>query len=121
MSATPSDAPRQLDVSEVGDWVARWEREGFSPVLLDVREPWETALARLDVPGTRAVDLPMMSVPQRLDALPADQPILALCHHGMRSLQVVAFLLRQGYPYTYNIAGGIDASSASVDPTVPRY
>ena len=121
MTATPSEAPRQLDVAAVAPQVARWVAEGFEPVLLGVREPWEVALARLAVPGTRAMDLPMMSVPGALATLPADQPILALCHHGMRSLQVVAFLLRQGYPYTYNIDGGIDAWSALVDPTVPRY
>ena len=121
MTATPSEAPRQLDVAAVAPQVARWVAEGFEPVLLDVREPWEVALARLAVPGTRAMDLPMMSVPGALATLPADQPILALCHHGMRSLQVVAFLLQHGYPHTYNIAGGIDAWSARVDPGVPRY
>ncbi|HET7794940.1 MAG TPA: rhodanese-like domain-containing protein, partial [Rhizobacter sp.] len=49
------------------------------------------------------------------------QPILGLCHHGVRSLQVVAFLARQGYEHVYNIAGGIDAWAHEVDASVPTY
>ncbi|MBC7994862.1 MAG: sulfurtransferase, partial [Rhizobacter sp.] len=46
---------------------------------------------------------------------------LGLCHHGVRSLQVVAFLERQGYEQVYNIAGGIDAWAREVDASVPLY
>ena len=70
---------------------ARAAPEGF--VLLDVREPWEVQTA----------------------------PVACICHHGARSAQVVAFLMHQGYADVYNLAGGIDAWSALVDPQVPRY
>ncbi|WP_088280680.1 rhodanese-like domain-containing protein [Ideonella sp. A 288] len=94
---------------------------GSRPVLLDVREPWELALARLDLPGTPTVHIPINDLPGRLDELDPAQPILALCHHGMRSMHCVAYLLQQGYADVYNVAGGIDAWSIQVDPSVPRY
>jgi rhodanese-related sulfurtransferase len=91
------------------------------PVILDVREPWEVQAASLAVPGVRTVCIPMREIPQRLGELDAAQPILGLCHHGMRSLQVVAFLEREGHADVYNIAGGIDAWSREVDASVPLY
>ena len=91
------------------------------PVLLDVREPWELALARLDLPGAETLNIPMRELPARLDELDRSRPILVLCHHGMRSLQSVAYLLQRGCAHAYNVAGGIDAWSLQVDPSVPRY
>ena len=90
-------------------------------LLLDVREPWEVATAALTIDGVTTACIPMNEVPQRLDELDPSQFIVCLCHHGMRSLQVVAFLSRQGYPTVYNLAGGIDAWSTQIDPAVPRY
>jgi rhodanese-related sulfurtransferase len=98
---------------------ARAAAEGF--VLLDVREPWELQTARITLPGTTALDIPMQSVPARLAEIPATQPVACICHHGARSAQVVAFLMQRGYTDVYNLAGGIDAWSALVDPRVPRY
>jgi len=90
-------------------------------VLLDVREGWEVQLARIALPGVQSLHIPMQTVPQRLDELAEVQPIVCICHHGMRSAQVVAFLQRQGHAQVYNLAGGVDAWSAQVDPAVPRY
>ncbi len=56
-----------------------------------------------------------------VDELDAARPVVCICHHGVRSAQVVAFLQRQGYPQVYNLAGGVDAWSTQVDPAVPRY
>lgn len=91
------------------------------PLLLDVREPWETALARITWPGAATLDIPMMQVPARLADIDRSRPVVCICHHGMRSAQVVAFLLQQGHPTVYNLEGGIDAWSREVDPAVPRY
>jgi rhodanese-related sulfurtransferase len=93
--------------------------EGF--VLLDVREPWEVQAAHIDLPGAQALHIPMHLIPLRLAEVPRTQPVACICHHGARSAQVVAFLLRQGYDDVYNLAGGIDAWSCQVDPAVPRY
>ena len=91
------------------------------PLLLDVREPWEVALAAIHIDGLPSLALPMNSVPQRCGELDPAQPVVCICHHGARSAQVVAFLERQGFEAVYNLAGGIDAWSVQVDPGVPRY
>lgn len=90
-------------------------------LLLDVREPWEIEVASLSLPGVPHKHIPLGHVPDRLDELDPSQSIVCICHHGVRSLQVVAFLKRQGFESVYNLAGGIDAWSAHVDPSVPRY
>ena len=90
-------------------------------VLLDVREPWELALARVELPELPLRHVPMHEIPGRLAELDPAQPVVCICHHGVRSAQVVAFLQRQGWAHAYNLDGGIDAWSALVDPAVPRY
>ena len=95
--------------------------QGENPLLLDVREPWEFALAAVRIDGLRTLHIPMNEVPGRLSELDAARPVVCICHHGMRSAQVVAFLERQGFEAAYNLAGGIDAWSEQVDTRVPRY
>jgi rhodanese-related sulfurtransferase len=108
---------RQVAVTDVDALLA----EQPSLLLLDVREPWEFALAAIRLPGASTLNLPMGQVPQRLAELNPAQPILCICHHGMRSAQVVAFLERAGFGSVYNLAGGVDAWSVRVDPALPRY
>jgi len=112
---------QQLRVDAVTELVRDCTARGQRPVLLDVREPWEIATARIVLDGAASVTIPMQQIPARLAEIERDQPILALCHHGMRSQQVALFLDRQGYPLVYNIAGGIDAWSRQIDPSVPVY
>jgi len=90
---------------------------GRSLVLLDVREPEELMLARL--PG--ALHIPMGEVPGRLHELDPDTEIVVVCHHGIRSASVAQFLAQRDFARVVNLAGGIDAWSAAVDPSVPRY
>lgn len=90
-------------------------------LLLDVREPWEVQLARIELPGIAALHIPMNDIPQRLDEIDALQPVVCICHHGVRSAQVVAFLQQRGCLRVYNLAGGIDAWSAQIDHAVPQY
>jgi rhodanese-related sulfurtransferase len=87
-------------------------------VLLDVREPWEVQLAAVKRPF---VAMPMQSIPARLSELPADGPIVCLCHHGMRSQQVASFLVQHGFEQVFNLQGGIDAWSQTVDASVASY
>jgi rhodanese-related sulfurtransferase len=94
---------------------------GAAPLLLDVREAWEVALAAIRIDGVAARHIPMNSIAQALAELDPALPVICICHHGMRSAQVAAFLERQGFATVYNLAGGIDAWSAQIDPAVPRY
>ena len=92
---------------------------GTAPVLLDVRQPEEVAIAAL--PG--ALHVPMGDVPSRLTDLDAhaEEEVVVYCHHGMRSASVQRFLLQNGFVNVRNLVGGIDAYSCDVDPTIPRY
>ena len=90
-------------------------------LLLDVREPWEVALAAIRLAGTASLDIPMNQLPARLNALNPQQSIVCICHHGMRSAQVVAFLAQHGFDTVYNLSGGIAAWSQHVDANVPTY
>ena len=87
------------------------------PHLLDVREPWEFQLAHIE--GSRLC--PMQTIPNEVDRLDRTHPTVVICHHGMRSLQVVAFLERQGFENLHNLQGGIDAWARHVDPAVALY
>lgn len=88
--------------------------------LIDVREPHEYQIARID--GAQLI--PMHTVPQRLAELEAaadDSMLIVYCHHGVRSLSVVDWLRRQGVEQCASLIGGIDLWSRQIDPQVPRY
>jgi rhodanese-related sulfurtransferase len=87
------------------------------PLLLDVREPDEHAFARL--PGSRLI--PLNEIPARLAELDPAAPMVAYCHHGVRSLHAVRWLRAQGFTQAQSLAGGIDAWSTRIDPALPRY
>ncbi len=88
------------------------------PLLLDVREPWEFKTASLP----ESILMPMGEVSSRAhQELDPDQPIVVLCHHGMRSLSVTMWLRNQGFEHVQSLAGGIDRWSRVIDPSVPRY
>ena len=95
---------------------ARLDR-GDDVFILDVREPFEIALAAF--PG--AINIPMGDVPSRLTELDPDRETVVVCHHGMRSAQVAIYLARMGFEHVLNLSGGIDSWSETADPTTPRY
>jgi adenylyltransferase/sulfurtransferase len=86
-------------------------------VLVDVREPSEYHIARIE----GAELLPLSRINEWAEMLHRDEEIVVMCHHGIRSAQVCAYLIEQGFTELSNLAGGIDAWSLEVDPTVPRY
>lgn len=91
--------------------------EGPAPLLVDVREGWELAIARLE----QAVHIPMGELPDRMEELPRDRDIVLLCRSGMRSAQVTRFLQQEGYERVWNLAGGILAWSEQLDPSLTPY
>jgi len=84
--------------------------------LFDVRTPEERAKASIQ--GARLLDDDAV---RHIEALDKDTPLVFHCHHGGRSQAAAERFLRSGFKRVYNLAGGIDAWSTSVDPTVPRY
>lgn len=110
----------QIRPSQLSTWLASARAHG-APVVLDVREPSELRVASIKADGFELVTIPMGVVPPRLNELDPTQPIACLCHHGARSMQVASFLRARGFDHVANIAGGINAWSTELDPTVPRY
>jgi molybdopterin/thiamine biosynthesis adenylyltransferase/rhodanese-related sulfurtransferase len=90
---------------------------GEDHVLLDVRESWELAVAKLEP----CVPIPMGEVPARVGEIPRDVPVYVMCHGGVRSGRVVEFLRGEGFENVANVRGGIGAWSAEVDASVPGY
>ncbi len=89
------------------------------PMVIDCRTPQERDVAA--IPGSTLI--PMGDIPSReneLDEL-VDRRVVVYCHRGQRSLRVTAFLRQRGFSDVWSLAGGIDAWSSGVDPTVPRY
>jgi len=100
------------------DDLARKLERGEEPLLVDVRQPWEHELARL--PGSLL--LPLGELPSRTaEVQPGPgQLVVCYCHHGVRSLRAAEVLSGAGIP-AVSLAGGIDAWSQQIDPSLPRY
>ena len=106
---------KQISPADLAAWLADASRE--KPVLLDVREPWEHQKAR--IAGSQLV--PMNEIAARLAEIDDDREVVAICHHGGRSMQVAMFLEKQGFSRVHNLSGGLDAWARSVDPAMPTY
>ena len=87
------------------------------PLLLDVREPYEWQIVHIE--GAR--HLPLGELSMRLGEMNVDQPIVAYCHHGMRSLRAAEILRAGGFTNVRSLAGGIDAWARDVSPGTARY
>lgn len=86
--------------------------------LVDVREPWEFAKTRID----GSLPMPMGEVPTRAhQELDPEERLLVICHHGVRSMSVTAWMRNQGFEQAQSVRGGIDAWAVEVDATVSRY
>ncbi len=107
IETSPQDIQRRIDAGE-------------PMLLIDVREPEEFAITRIE----GATLIPMREIPaslQQLEAKADEATLIVFCHHGVRSLNVAHWLREQGVPACQSMAGGIDAWSTQIDPSVPRY
>jgi rhodanese-related sulfurtransferase len=108
----------QISVEELAQ---RLSSGNSSLQLVDVREPQELQTAHID----GFVNLPLSQFPEWADhvntRLDPEAETLVLCHHGIRSAQMCQWLMVQGFTNVKNIAGGINAYSTLVDPSIPLY
>ena len=100
---TPKELKSRLDAGEDID-------------IIDVREDWELLQSRID--GT--IHIPMYDIPESLDQIAEDKPVVIMCHLGQRSAQVVSWMQAQGYQNVSSLAGGIDRWAREVDPSVEK-
>jgi molybdopterin/thiamine biosynthesis adenylyltransferase/rhodanese-related sulfurtransferase len=101
---SPQELKRRMDTGEQFE-------------LIDVREPFEYEIARID--GAKLI--PLGEIAERLNELSGERPIVVHCHSGTRSAQATRLLQQRGFANVYNLEGGIDAWSAQIDPNVPKY
>jgi len=90
---------------------------GNAPVLIDVREPWEHDICRLD--GARLI--PLGDLPSRYQELLDADEVVVYCHHGIRSLDAAVWLRQQGVEGARSLAGGIARWAHEIDPSVAQY
>jgi sulfur-carrier protein adenylyltransferase/sulfurtransferase len=103
------------------EWsVRRLQRQIASggPVqLVDVREPWEWSISRLD----DAVLIPLRELPRRFGELDPARTVVTYCHTGRRSLVARQFLLAQGFADVRSLRGGVEEWAVEIDPSMARY
>ncbi len=114
------DAP-EITVQEVAEKL----NSQNSFVLLDVREPRELEYARIDHPAVELAPLSLLSMEQT-DALPEaalnkETEIVVVCHHGVRSAEVTAWLRKHGWQNVYSMEGGLAAFASEIDPSIGQY
>jgi sulfur-carrier protein adenylyltransferase/sulfurtransferase len=88
-----------------------------APALLDVRQTWETRLARL----ANAIHIPIEEIELRTDELDPEQELVVYCHQGVRSAAVADYLRRLGFRNVRNLAGGLDSWARLIDRSMRRY
>jgi len=107
-----------MDYEITTDELRRLRANGDNIVLLDVREPWEFELARI----AESKHIPMGDIPARFNQeLDPEDHIVVICHHGVRSMNVTAWLRQQGFDKVQSLRGGIDRWAREIDPSVSLY
>jgi rhodanese-related sulfurtransferase len=106
---------RQLSVAQLSQWLSDAERA--PPTLLDVREPWEFAICRIQ--GSELT--PLGTLAAQAQAIDCTRPVVCVCHHGSRSFHAALALEQRGCGDVYNLTGGIDAWARQIDPAMPIY
>jgi len=108
--------PQPVNIMQPAELKERLDR-GEDIFLIDVREDWERSLAA--IPGSG--HFPLAELADRVQEFLFEEEIVVYCHFGERSHRAALILLESGFPKVYNLAGGIDAWSQIVDPSIPRY
>lgn len=110
----PNEPPMVQELS-VEDFKS-WEAKGNAPILVDVRTrlEWEKACIK------QAKFFEEFKK-EDIAALKKDEPIVFFCHHGGRSRRMAESFRMRGFTKVYNLTGGIDAWSRTIDPSVPTY
>lgn len=105
----------QLSAVELARW--RTDASRSAPLVVDVREPWELELCRID----GSVSIPLGELDRRSGELPRERPLVLVCHHGGRSQHAAMLLAGAGFKEVHNLAGGVESWAVSVDPAMKRY
>ncbi|HHM06095.1 MAG TPA: sulfurtransferase [Gammaproteobacteria bacterium] len=105
LEITPTELKEYLDIAP------------SPPLLLDVREPREWDICHIE--GSEHI--PMGRIPEAWPGLDPERETVVICHHGLRSAQVAAYLQQMGFKKVLNLSGGVDAWAREVDPAMATY
>ncbi len=105
---------RRMSALEVD---AHLKQANGKPLILDIREPWEYAVCRID--GSELV--PMRQISTALSQLDPEQETIVVCHHGIRSFSVCRYLEQMGFTKLINLEGGVAAWARDVDAEMATY
>lgn len=108
-----AELPLEISVHEL----KRLLDEGASGTVVDVREPWETDICKIE----GAALMPLSAFAEHAKSLDPARLIHIYCHHGGRSLQAAMWLRRNGFAQAASVRGGIEAWALEIDPATPRY
>jgi len=104
----------EITPRELAEWLERPDR----PFLLDVRNPYEVAIA--SIPGTDKL-IPIDQLPERINELDPSREMVVYCRSGARSGRAVELLKSVGFRKVKNLVGGILRWADEVDPSLPKY
>ncbi len=103
---------RRMDAPQLADYL-----QNSKALLVDVREPWEFDICHL----ADSINIPMGIIPQHLDQIASSEECVVICHHGVRSMQIIRYLQQQNFEHLINLDGGLDAWARQVDPDMAVY
>ena len=93
------------------------QSDNQQPLLLDVRQPWEYDVCKID----DSLLVPMSQIPAKVESLDLDRETIVICHHGIRSRSVGRYLEQNGFNNIINLSGGVDQWAKTVDQTMATY
>lgn len=105
---------RELSASQLK---AHLDASDQPPLLLDVRQPWEYDICKLE--GSTLI--PMSQIPAMMETLEYDRETVVICHHGIRSRSVGRYLEQAGFTNIINLSGGVDQWAKTVDDQMATY
>jgi rhodanese-related sulfurtransferase len=88
-----------------------------SPLLLDVRQPWEFEICKIE----NSILVPMSTIPVKFKSLDFDRETVVICHHGIRSRSVGRYLEHAGFSNIINLSGGVSEWAKTVDKHMAIY
>ena len=103
---------QRMQAPELADYLTN-----SNPLLIDVREPWEFEICQI----AESINIPMSTIPNNIDQIRDADECVIICHHGVRSMNVIQYLLQQDIDHLINLDGGVDAWAQTVDQDMALY
>jgi rhodanese-related sulfurtransferase len=109
---------QELNAQQLNAYLQSCEQDNKpQPLLLDVRQPWEFEVCKID----NSQLIPMAQIPASIDELDSEREIVVICHHGIRSRRVCYYLEQAGFSNIINLSGGVAQWAQTVDNQMPTY